>query len=306
MLCVTPQYADALGRQIETELGCGPVQCVTDGFDAVEAFESCKPSHVVIDGELDARGGVRIAAALASRRQVPTVLVVHPELQEEVGLLVQRRRLDEVRVVCWDHTKVSSLFLKEGTSSDTQRAEVSAVAARTYDAVVLLGSAGTPHLLPALLPNLDHARVPLVVAVHHNPRLSQSFSEWVGELAKMDPQQLVAGERLAALTVVRTHSGVDALQPDLDTVLTQVHAGGRRLLVIVASGMGFERVDALRTALRDAAVLVALRPESCSQPAMVDRILLAGLNPVLCSQEEIAWLIRAATGAGRTTLRHAG
>lgn len=305
LLCVTPQYVDALKRQIWAEFGCGPVESVTDVFDAVEAFGSSEPTHVVIDGELDARGGVRIASATASKGAVPTALVVEPEMREEVCRLVKERCLDHVRVVCWDDGTVRSLFGEEAPAVEALGANISALAERSYDAVVLLGSAGTPHMLPMLVPKLKHTLVPLVVAVHHNPRLSDSFAEWVGELADMQPHRLVGDRSLAALTVVRTESGVDALQPDLGAVLTDLHARSRRLLIIVASGMCFEGVDALRVAVRDGAVLVALNPELCSQPAMVHRLLEAGLSPMLCTQDEIARLIRYATGADRPTLRHA-
>ncbi|MBV1859297.1 MAG: hypothetical protein KUG77_12855 [Nannocystaceae bacterium] len=306
LLCVTPQYVDALARRIWAEFGCAPVESVTDVFDAVEVFGSIKPSHVVIDGELDARGGVRIASALASRRLVPTVLVVEPDLRQEVCQLLQQRNLDHVHVVCWDDGTVRSLFPAEPVDSGALRSDVAALAARSYEAVLLLGSAGTPHILPTLVPKLQRTLVPLVVAVHHNPRLSESFADWVGELANMHPQPLQDGTSLAPLTVVRAQSGVDALQPDLDAVLTTVHALRTQLLVIVASGMQFEGVAALRLAVGDGAVLVALHPESCSQPAMVQRILDAGLNPVLCTQDEIAQLIRRATVAERPSLHRAG
>ena len=305
LLCATPEFADALVRQIRLEFGCGPVESVYDGFDAVDAFRPSDPTHVVIDGELDARGGVRIASALATRGQVPTVLVVDPELRDEVCQLLRQRNLGHVHAVCWDRGTVASLFGMEGPAVEVPRADVSALASRSYEGVVLLGSAGTPHMLPTLVPKLQRTVVPLVVAVHHNPRLSESFAEWVGELANMRPQVLRDGMSLAALTVVRADSGFDALRPDLDAVLTAVHARGTRLLIIVASGMEFEGVAALRLAVRDGAVLVALHPELCSQPAMVHRLLEAGLEPMLCTEQEIARLIRCATRTERAPLRHA-
>lgn len=295
-----------LGRQVWAEFESGPVASVTDVFDAVEAFGSADPSHVVIDGALDARGGVLIASTLAGRRQVPTVLVVDPELRDEVCELVEQRSLEHVHVVCWEDGTVRSLFIEHTPLLKAPRADVSALAARTYEAVVLLGSAGTPHMLPTLVPKLERTVVPLVVAVHHNPRLSESFAEWVGELASMDPHPLAADSSLAPLTVVRAESGVDALQPDLNAVLSEVHSRNGRVLIIVASGMEFEGVAALRLAVHDGAVLVALHPESCSAPAMVHRLLEAGLNPLLCSEDEVARLIRSATGARPSSLRHAG
>lgn len=306
LLCVTQKYADVLGRRIWAEFGCAPIEQVTDIFDAVDVFASVNPSHVVIDGELDARGGVRLASALATRREVPTVLVVDPSLREEVGQLVRQRGLGNVHLVCWEDGAVPPLFGTGGATADALRPEVIALAQRPYEGVVLLGSAGTPHMLPMLVPKLKRTLVPLVVAVHHNPRLSESFAEWVGELANMRPQAHLDDARLAALTVVRAESGFDVLQPDLDAVLTAVHARDKRLLIIVASGMEFEGVAALRLAVDDGAVLVALRPDSCSQPAMVHRLLDAGLAPMLCTEEEIAHLIRCATGAERPALRCAG
>ncbi|MGH1348272.1 MAG: chemotaxis protein CheB [Nannocystales bacterium] len=303
---MTPKYVDVLARRVWAEFGCAPVETVTDVFDAVDAFGPAEPTHVVIDGELDARGGVRIASALASRREVPTVLVVDPELREEVGQLLKQRQLDHVRVVCWEDDTVRCLFERESTAGKVLRPDVSVLAEQPYDAVMLFGSAGTPHMLPTLVPKLRRTVVPLVVAVHHNPRLSESFAEWIGELANMHPRGLREGSSLGSLTVVRAQSGVDALQPHLGAVLAAVHARGARLLIIVASGMQFEGVEALQLAVRDGAGLAALKPESCPQPAMVHRLLDAGLDPVLCTQEEIAQLIRRATGAGRSAFRHAG
>lgn len=306
LLCVTQKFADALARRIWSEFGCAPVESITDVFDAVEAFGPAEPTHVVIDGELDARGGVRIASALAAQRPVPTVLVVEPELRDEVCQLLRQRDLEHVHVVCWDNGTVPALFGDEVPALEALRPDLSALADQPYEGVVLLGSAGTPHMLPTLVPKLQRTVVPLVVAVHHNPRLSESFAEWVGELANMRPRVLLDDSSLAALTVVRAEGGFDALQPDLDAVLTDVHARGTRLLIIVASGMEFEGVAALRLAVRDGAVLVALRPDLCPQPAMVHRLLEAGLDPTLCTQHEIARLIRCATGTDRAPLRHAG
>lgn len=276
---------------MRAEFGVAPAHTVENAIDAVGVFLSEAPTHVVIDGDVDGRGGVRAAAAMAGIRTAPTVLLVEPDAHEDVNRQARRRGLGQVVVRPWSGGAVEALFETEASPFPS----LSALLTRPFEAIVLLGSAGTPHMLPALLPALRRGGVPVVVAVHHNPRLSESFAEWLGEITGAQPSPLSgAPSALPPLTVARADPGVDALQPNLDEVLLEVVERSRNVLVVVASGMEFEGLDAVRTALGRGGTLVALHPDRCPQPAMVHRLLDAGLDPVLCTQEEIARVIRLA------------
>lgn len=291
MVCAPPKSAEWIGARVRAEFGVAPAQTVENAIDAVGVFLSKAPTHVVIDGDVDGRGGVRAAAAMAGIRTVPTVLLVEPRAHEEVTRQAQLRGLGQVVVRPWNGGAVEALFDTEVSPFPS----LSALVTRPFDAIVLLGSAGTPHMLPALLPSLRRGGVPVIVAVHHNPRLSESFAEWLGELTGSRPCPLSrSASALPPLTVARADPGLDVLQPNLDEVLLEVVERTGNVLVVVASGMEFEALEAVRTAVRRGGTLVALHPDRCPQPAMVHRLLDAGLDPVLCSQEEIARVIRLA------------
>ena len=289
LVCAPPQRAEWIGARVRAEFGVAPAHVVENAIDAVGVFLSEAPTHVVIDGEVDGRGGVRAAAAMAGIRTAPTVLLVEPESEEEVTRHARRRALGQVVVRPWNGGAVEALFETEASPFPG----LSALLTRPFEAIVLLGSAGTPHMLPALLPALRRGGVPVVVAVHHNPRLSESFAEWVGEITGARPAPL-SSDALPPLTVARADPGIDVLQPNLGEVLLNVVERTRNVLVAVASGMEFEGLDAVRTALFRGGTLVALHPDRCPQPAMAQRLLDAGLDPVLCTQEEIARVIRLA------------
>lgn len=292
LLCAPPQRAALIEARVRAEFGVGPAHIVENAIDAVGVFLSEAPTHVVIDGQVDGRGGVRAAAAMVGIRAVPTVVLVEPDMQEDVARQARRRGLDRVAVRPWDGGLVRALFETE----ETPFPGLAELLTRSFEAVVVLGSAGTPHMLPTLLPALRLGGVPVVVAVHHNPRLSESFADWIGEITGARPAPLSEGTAaLPPLTVAQANPGVEALQPNLDAVLRNVTERCRNVLVVVASGMEFEGLDAVRSALSGGGTLVALHPDRCPQPAMTQRLLDAGLEPVLCTQEEVARLIRLAT-----------
>ncbi len=302
LLCARERRSDGLARQIRDELGTEVIDSVPDAIDAIGAFQCMAPSHVVIDGEVDGSGGVRLASAMHSMRPVPTVVVVNPEMRNEVSGKLQQRSIESVRIACWGDGaspgRTPPLFAPRSIESAIPAPAVFPVvgAPGAFEAIVLLGSAGTPHMLPTLLPKLEAGGVPLVVAVHHNARLSSSFAEWVGNLVGADAEPLRCDiGSLPQLTVARATSDSSALQPDLDRVLLDVMMSKKRLLVIIASGMEFEGLHAVRLAVERGAELVALQPALCPQPAMVRRVLESGLQPRLCTHAEIAWLIQQAT-----------
>lgn len=293
--------AELIAARVRAEFGVAPAHTVENAIDAVGVFLSEAPTHVVIDGEVDGRGGVRVAAAMVGIRTVPMVLLVEPETEDDVSGRAKRRGLAHVITRAWKGGPVAALFETEASPFPS----LSAMLTRPFEAIVLLGSAGTPHMLPTLLPTLRRGGVPVVVAVHHNPRLSESFAEWVGEMTGVHPTPLATpSSQLPPLTVARADPGIDALQPNLGEVLLNVVERCQNVLVAVASGMEFEGLDAVRTALRRGGTLVALHPERCPQPAMAQRLLDAGLDPVLCTQDEIARVIRLATP--ERPLRQAG
>ncbi len=303
LICAPSSRIERLRRRVEAEFEVDELVTTDNAIDAVGLFLSEQPTHVVIDGELDGRGGVRAAAALSGLRTVPTTLVVEPETAESVIFAVQERGLDHVKVRTWAGERAPELFASG--PEDPPSECVARLLSEPFDAIVLLGSAGTPHMLPTLVPRLRRGGAPLVVAVHHNPRLSKSFAEWVGELAGTLPKPLHGAQpEFPALSVAKATPGVDTLQPDLDLVLRSVLQRRSKILVVVTSGMEFEGIDAVQLALDRGATLVALRPELCPQPAMVQRLVDAQLGPTLCTHDEIAQLIRLCTRA--QGLRNAG
>ena len=292
LVCAPAERADRIARSVRAELDVEPAALVDNPIDAVGVFLCEAPTHVVIDGALDGCGGVRIVGAMLGIRGAPMVLLADAAEADGVRKTIVHRGFAHVTVRAWDGHAVPRLFTEE----DVPMPSIGVLLEEPYEAVVFLGSAGTPHMLPHLLPKLRPDGVPLVVAVHHNPRLSESFAEWVGEIAGIDPGRGGASETtLPPLCVARADSRVATLQPDLGQVLVDVLGHASKLLIVVASGMEFEGLEAVRVALSRGATLVALHPEQCPQPAMVQRLLDAGLQPTLCTRDEIARVIRLAS-----------
>lgn len=292
LVCAPADRVEAIARRVEAEFSVEPVALVDNPIDAVGVFLCEIPTHVVIDGELDGCGGVRIAGAMLGIRGAPIVLLSDPGGAEGVREAVTQRGFEHVDVRSWNGRAVPPLFAED----DIPTPNIASLLTEPFEAVVFLGSAGTPHMLPRLLPKLRPGGVPLVVAVHHNPRLSESFAEWVGEIAGIVPGRRCSKQGdLPPLCVARADRDVATLQPDLGQVLLDVLDHADKLLIVVASGMEFEGLAAVREALSRGATLVALRPDLCPQPAMVQRLLDGGLEPVLCTRDEIAKVIRLAS-----------
>ncbi|MEM6292376.1 MAG: chemotaxis protein CheB [Myxococcota bacterium] len=309
LLCADGPRLDLLVARAAVDFPNGEVITVDNGIDAVGRFHAVAPGRVVIEGRIDGRGGLRLGGALTNSRAVPLSLVVEPEEREDIEREATRRGLQTVHIATWERTAggpVCPALLPGCKSADVDPALPSALC-DPVDAIVMLGSAGTPHMLPTMLPTLSATGVPLVVAVHHNPRLSGSFSDWISDLAGVPAQPLEGFSLpLPPLTVAGATHDVEGLQPNLDTVLRRVMQLPGKLMVIVTSGMEFEGAAAVREAKERGAVLVALRPDRCPQPAMVERLIEAGLQPLLCTHAEIAQIILRATRARRVHQRRAG
>jgi two-component system chemotaxis response regulator CheB len=293
----------------------------SSGGEMLAQFRALRPDLVLIAGDVDGCHGVRIAAALARERPVPTVLLVERGAQDDARDEVDARGVDAHLLVDGGDetsasilrttlqlmaTRVLPLVQPEPT---LVRPHLAVVARSGFDALVLVGSAGTPHMLPDLLGPRPPSAVPLVVAVHHNPRMSEAFCAWVGELVGLEPHPL--GHRVLDLQPLHvaeaSAQGGDAgLEPDLAAVVDHVVGAGRRVLVCVASGMGLTALDALRRVRGLGGVVVALDPSTCSQPAMSAAVLAAGLADHVVSLPELAWLLgRAPDGNEGSTRQHA-
>jgi chemotaxis response regulator CheB len=275
------------------------------GGEMLAQFRTLRPDLVLIAGDVDGCHGVRVAGALARHRCVPMLLAVEPGAEAEARQECQRREVEADVVACsgsmGDGVAQALLALSADLLADSAdpdvtsvRGELVEVAAEGFDATVLVGSAGTPHLLPELLGPRKGREIPLVIALHHNPRLSDAFCDWVGELAELVPQPLsaIGGGGLPRLTVAGASpcSG-DGLEPDLDGVVDRVCNGGRRLFIGVGSGMGVTGVGALRRARAYGGVVAVIDPASCSQPGMPAAVIGAGLADHVVTIAELSWLI---------------
>jgi chemotaxis response regulator CheB len=280
----------------------------SSGGETLAQFRALRPDLVLIAGDVDGCHGVRVAGALAREKPTPTVLLVEPGAQDEARDELEARRV-EAHVVVGSPTDdagrqrlrvalqqlAARLIPAVEPESSLIRMHLPPVALSGFDAVVLLGSAGTPHMLPDLLGTRAPSSVPLVVAVHHNPRMSDAFCGWVGELVGLAPHPLRARGpmQLHALHVAEATAtgGEGSLEPDLAAVVDRVMDGDRRVLVCVASGMGLTALDALRRVRTCGGVVVALDPSSCSQPAMSAAVVGAGLADHVVSLSELAWVL---------------
>ncbi len=309
LLCADGPRLDLLAARAATDFPDAEVVTVDNGIDAVGRFHAVAPERVIIEGRIDGRGGLRLGCALMKSRAVPLSLVVELDEREEIERDATRRGLSNVHIVTWETTAGGRVCppLLPGRRGVERVPVLRSALSEPVDAIVMLGSAGTPHMLPTMLPTLSATGVPLVIAVHHNPRLSESFADWISDLAGVPAQPLKCiGMPLPPLTVALAEHEVEGLQPDLDDVLRRVMQLPGRLMVIVTSGMEFEGAAAVREAKERGAVLVALRPDRCPQPAMVERLIEAGLDPLLSTHAEIAQLILRATRAQPVRHRRAG
>lgn len=324
LLCSDLDGAELLDVQLRDAPDLHIAAMAETGGEALAKARKLLPDGVVVAGDIDGCHGVRIAAAMSRERQLPTVLLVEPADHASVRREVARRELDSVHVLACDpcdprpgtvasgiRTSVQMLIARSrvpGSWSLPQlqaRGEILALAERAFDVVVLLGSAGTPHMLPRLLGKRRVRDVPLVVAVHHNPSLSQSFCTWVRQLHGHGTRPIVVDTRtppearasgLTVIGVEAASSAAEQLAPDLGRVLDGVLERDLVPLVCVASGMGVQGIDAMRRARQAGGEIVALNPSDCSAPSMVEAVLGCGLVGHVVSVDELAWLI---ANAGR-------
>ncbi len=305
LVCVEKDRSATLLEHLGVPLRNAEVVMATGGCEAVERLLEGTTDAVVIDGGIDGCDGLRVAGAVARYRPGPMLLLVDDAAETSVRTELRLRDLRDAQVMGREHAEQSpgalraamERLLGENLSQGpvvTLRPELQAVAQCPVDAIVLLGSAGTPHMLPNMLPKLSPDALPLVVGVHHNPRLSASFRDWISEMAGVGAGVLGQGmSGLPPVSVALADEDVSGLQPNLDLVMWRVLRLGIRPLVIVASGMQFEAIGAVRHARDKGGPLVALVPDECPQPAMVHDLIAGGLSPVLGSQTEIAALIAA-------------
>lgn len=295
------------------------------GTEAVTRHRAETFDAVAIAGDPDGTHGVRVAGALAREREVPTILLVDgPELGWARRQLAARKlsravmfSVDEATARPGAVGKALRLALSQapGPSAGTVelaprrpaqvRQELRGLSEVDCDVCLLLGSAGTPHLLPYWLAVNAPRPVPLIVAVHHNPHLSESFCEWVGELAgecASTPPLLGALHPRGPLAVVPAEEDptTERLLPDLSRVVDRTLDAGLKPLICVASGMAFGGIDALGRATRAGAVVVVLEPSRCTAPSMPSSVIAAGLARHVVTSGEMAWVIaNGASGAAR-------
>lgn len=294
----------------------GPVD---SGGEALALHRSSKPDILVLDGDIDGCDGSRLGRVMLRERPVPILLLVSGGREAEARAALERDGAERVQVIqrrlaltmdrLSDHLVRSRTLLlgversapNLGRSSPPPIGAVATLASRDFDAVVLLGSAGTPHMLPRLLSLPAYRPIPLVVAVHHNPRWSAAFASWVGSLAHTYPQPFQPFSRndpsSPRLQVVQAGKE-GSLCPDLGGVLTELLLQGHRLLVCLTSGMGEAALAELGAVRRADGVVFALEPSACSQPAMVDAAIQAGVTDAIVSLDECAWALANASMSG--------
>lgn len=288
----------------------GPVHWIgplSTGSDAVAEHLRQPADVAVIAGDLDGCGGARVAGALARSGPAHVILLSLPGTEADLKRELAARELtSSVTLVPVPEHNIApdrvARFLRSrvflaGTGGAQRgrtrvlreiRPDVQELGAVPFSMTLLVGSAGTPHLLPALLGPRMCERTRLVIAVHHNPRWSDGFVEWVRELVGVG-----SGAVSAPVEIVSACAGQDRarLSPDLGTVIGQTLETGESSLICVASGMTEDGVDMLSGARRRGATVVALDPGSCPQPSMVQRVIGAGWTDAVVSLDELAWLI---------------
>ena len=325
-----PSTAHSLLRIVEASPTLNSVGVAQCRGEALELMDQ-RPDVVVVDATLDAESGLAFAERVVGSSAV--LLVVDAGEEQAATEAAQERLRNNVCVIGRDvvergesssdsvvRTRLCLLAatrhgaIAPDTTRDIECQEIlESLALQGHDTVVLVGSAGTPHLLPRLLPDAALGGAPLVVAVHHNPRFSDDFIAWVGELCRRRPRRFdpdaVVGARPKSVFVapaVESTRRQGELMPDLGGLLVTLADRGLRLLVCVASGMGDPIAPSLGTVVEAGGNVVALDPKACSQPSMVFSALAAGVVQAEVSVQEVAWLLaRARTRRGGVTGLHA-
>lgn len=317
-----PQTAQCLRRIVGASAAMRVVGVARSRSEALELMAEC-PDVLVVDARLDSRVGHAFLDKVAGP-ELPVLRVVEPGQEASARGEIRPKDRERVSVVGRDvvergeastdavvRTRLCLLAARGhrsevGAAPKARKAEAHAELQRlveeAYDAVVLLGSAGTPHLLPRLLPASRVGAAPLVVAVHHNPRFSDDFFDWVGELSGRRPLRydtdavLVARPEalFAAAAVQRLGWDPGELGPDLGGVLLTLAARSLRLLVCVASGMEDPVTAGLAAVVRHGGHVAALAARHCAQDGLVRAAQAAGAVDAEVDVDGMAWLIRCA------------
>lgn len=315
LLCAEEDWSDPTMER----LGASGIELggrASSGGDALAQHRRGENDALIIVGDLDGCHGSRIAKVLNRTRSVPTLIVCTEAHHAEAQRAANEQRGSNIHVLPLASFRpeivaerlrppvVAPPLAPEETPwvPSPSNFAVAAVGREHFDAVVLIGSAGTPNLLPRLLKRTRHREAPLVVAVHHNPRWSEAFSGWIEQLTGQPVMPWTAGSLAPRATyVVRSEGDGETLRPDLGGVVKSLVGGGRRVLALLASGMGMCDVESL-TRLRDAGgLIVGLRPVLCPQPAMVHSAISADLLEASGSIEELGWLVAHARLLRRVT-----
>lgn len=288
----------------------------SSGGEALAKHRRGDNDVVIIVGDLDGCHGSRIAKVLNLTRPVPTLIVCTEGHARDAQEAASARGGPGVKVLSLPTFRAELIVerlrevlgmpsLAVDPANDTASASwvdpgIADVGREHFDAVVLLGSAGTPNLLPRLLSRAVVRQAALIVAVHHNPRWSDAFSAWVGQLTG-EPAVPWNGGPLSPRTVyvVRSEGDGEILRPNLGAVVKNLVGAGRRILALMASGMGDADVESLTMLRAAGGVLVTLRPSLCPHATMVESAMEAGLVDVLASIDELAWLIAHAKSLRR-------
>ena len=281
-----------------------------------------RPDVVIVDARLDCDAGLSFSDKVAGA-DTPLLLIV--EAGEEAAARAQAAARQRHSVFAVDRELIERgeapsdavvrirlcLLAANGRGDSAARRgkrgrdELLPIVAEPYDAIVLMGSAGTPHLLPRLLPKSRLGAAPLVVSVHHNPGFSEDFLHWVGELAgrrvcAFDPRA-VAAAGSAALFAASAELDPDSagrLGPDLGGLLTRLADRRLRLLVCIASGMADPVVAGLLAVKSAGGHVVCLSPTACSQPGMGDLARAAGVVTANVDVDAMAWLLSRGRARG--------
>src|SRR5690606_19314375 len=206
----------------------------SSGGDALAQHRRGQNDALIIVGDLDGCHGSRIAKVLNRTRAVPTVIVCSEAHHAEALRAANEQGGPNIHVLPLPAFRPEAVAerLRPGTTALATEPEekpwipspsnlaVAMVGREHFDAVVLIGSAGTPNLLPRLLKRTRHREAPLVVAVHHNPRWSEAFSAWVAQLTGQPVLPWSSGSMAPRATyVVRSEGDGETLRPNLGEVV---------------------------------------------------------------------------------------
>lgn len=312
--------ANSLLRIVDSSPALAAVGVAECRGEALEMMGE-EPDVVVVDARMDRDAGMTFASRVAGD-QLPVLLVVEPgdeeptrrrvEAQGRNSMLVVSREVVERGDASGDALVRTRLCLlaANGRNARTDpvgvdrrvRRRLGPLLIRPFDAVVLVGSAGTPHLLPRLLPASRVGAAPLLVAVHHNPRFSADFIDWLGELSGREARdydadamtRAASGELFAARAEPVPDGCPGTLGPDLGGILLALTGRSLRVLACVASGMDDPVGPGLESVRNGGGHVLTLAADACAQPSMVLAARAAGVVDDEVDVVGMAWVLAAA------------